>query len=221
MASKIDGLERIRFTTSHPKDMSDKLIDTIASHDKLCEHIHVPLQAGSNKILQRMNRGYTREHYLELAQKMRERIPGVAITSDLIVGFPGETDEDFENTLDMVRKVRFDAAFTFLYSIRTGTKAATFEDQVPLEVKKSRLLELNRVQYGIALELNKKLEGTCQELMVEGPSKTNPEKLSGRTRTNRIVIFSGQNNLIGSLINVKITKGKTFSLFGDVQQNDK
>ncbi len=221
MASKIDGLERIRFTTSHPKDMSDKLIDTIASHDKLCEHIHVPLQAGSNKILQRMNRGYNREHYLELAQKMRERIPGVAITSDLIVGFPGETDEDFENTLDMVRKVRFDAAFTFLYSIRTGTKAATFEDQVPLEVKKSRLLELNRVQYGIALELNKKLEGTCQELMVEGPSKTNPEKLSGRTRTNRIVIFSGQNNLIGSLINVKITKGKTFSLFGDVQQNDK
>jgi tRNA-2-methylthio-N6-dimethylallyladenosine synthase len=201
--------------------MSDKLIDTIAGNDKLCEHIHVPMQAGSNEILRRMNRGYTREHYLELIQKMRERIPGVAITSDLIVGFPGETDEDFQDTLDMVKRVRFDAAFTFLYSIRTGTRAATFDNQVPMEIKKARLLELNRIQYGIALDLNKKLEGTVQELMVEGPSKTNPEKLSGRTSTNRIVIFSGQNNLIGSLINVKITKGKTFSLFGDIQGENK
>ncbi|HEX3012562.1 MAG TPA: tRNA (N6-isopentenyl adenosine(37)-C2)-methylthiotransferase MiaB [Syntrophomonadaceae bacterium] len=218
MASKIDGLERIRFTTSHPKDMSDKLIDTIAANDKLCEHIHVPLQAGSNKILKRMNRGYTREHYLELTCKMRDRIPGVAITSDLIVGFPGETEEDFQDTLDMVRKVKFDAAFTFLYSIRSGTRAATFEDQVSTEVKKGRLLELNRIQYGIALDLNRKLEGSIQEIMVEGPSKTNPAKLTGRTRTNRIVIFSGQNDLIGQLINVKITKGKTFTLFGELQQ---
>lgn len=217
LASKIEGLERIRFTTSHPKDMSDKLIETIAAHNKLCEHIHVPMQAGSNRILQRMNRHYTREHYLELTQKMRERIPGVAITSDLIVGFPGETDEDFQDTLDMVKKVKFDAAFTFLYSVRTGTRAADFEDQVPLEIKKERLLELNRIQYGIALDLNKKLEGTIQEVLVEGPSKTNPDKLSGRTRTNRIVIFSGKSNLIGRLINVKITKGKTFSLFGELQ----
>jgi tRNA-2-methylthio-N6-dimethylallyladenosine synthase len=219
MASKIEGLERIRFTTSHPKDMSDKLIDTIAAEDKLCEHIHVPLQAGSNKILQLMNRGYTSEHYLELASRMRRRIPGVAITSDLIVGFPGETDEDFQATLDMVQKVRFDAAFTFLYSVRSGTRAATMENQVPLEVKKARLLELNRLQYCIALELNRALEGTVQEVLVEGPSKTNPDKLSGRTRTNRIIIFSGPANLTGKIINVKITAGKTFSLFGEIVPN--
>ena len=122
------GLERIRFMTSHPKDMSDELIDTIAAGDKLCEHIHVPLQAGSNNVLKRMNRGYTREHYLELADKMRRRIPGVAITSDLIVGFPGESEADFQETLDMVKRIRFDAAFTFMYSVRTGTRAASLTD---------------------------------------------------------------------------------------------
>lgn len=216
MANAVQGLERIRFTTSHPKDMSDKLIETIAQYEKLCEHVHVPLQAGSNEILKRMNRNYTREHYLELCEKMRAKIPGVAITSDLIVGFPGETETDFKNTLDMVQRVRFDAAFTFMYSIRSGTRAAEFEDQVPLAVKQQRLSELNNIQYGIAAELNKALEGTVEEVLVEGPSKTNEEKLTGRTRTNRIVIFSGTEDLIGKLINVKITKGKTFSLFGEL-----
>ncbi|MEA4924371.1 MAG: tRNA (N6-isopentenyl adenosine(37)-C2)-methylthiotransferase MiaB [Syntrophomonadaceae bacterium] len=215
MADRIEGLERIRFTTSHPKDMSDKLIDTIAAGEKLCEHIHVPLQAGSNRILQGMNRGYTREHYLELAAKMRSRIPGVAITSDLIVGFPGETEDDFLQTLDMVEKVRFDAAFTFLYSIRSGTRAAQMEGQLDLAVKKDRLLRLNDLQYSIAAEINKALEGTVQEVLVEGPSKTDQGKLTSRTRTNRIVIFSGAEDLIGKLINVRICRGKTFSLFGE------
>jgi tRNA-2-methylthio-N6-dimethylallyladenosine synthase len=216
MANDVDGLDRIRFTTSHPKDMSDKLIDTIGEYEKLCEHIHVPLQAGSNKVLHKMNRGYTREHYLELTAKMRERIPGVAITSDLIVGFPGETEEDFNDTLDMVEKVRFDAAFTFMYSIRSGTRAAQMEEQLPVSIKQQRLSRLNNTQYQIALELNQALEGKVEEILVEGPSKTNDEKLTGRTRSNRIVIFSGPKHLIGKLINVRITKGKTFSIFGEL-----
>ncbi|MFA7076970.1 MAG: tRNA (N6-isopentenyl adenosine(37)-C2)-methylthiotransferase MiaB [Syntrophomonas sp.] len=218
MADKVDGLDRIRFTTSHPKDISDKLIDTVAAGDKICEHIHVPLQAGSNRILQRMNRGYSREHYLDLVTRMRERIPGVAITSDLIVGFPGETEDDFCETLDMVQQARFDAAFTFLYSIRTGTKAALLDDQIDLTIKKGRLLRLNKLQYSIAADLNRELEGTIQEVLVEGPSKTNEDRLTARTRSNRIVIFTGPPDLIGKLINVRITKGKTFSLFAETIQ---
>jgi len=215
-ADRIDGLERIRFMTSHPKDMSDRLIDTIAEGQKLCEHIHVPLQAGSNAVLKRMNRKYTREHYLELTEKMRQRIPEVAVTSDLIVGFPGETEADFLDTLDMVDRVRFDAAFTFMYSVRTGTAAEKFSDQIELSVKQARLMRLNEAQYDIALAINRSLEGSMQEILVDGPSKTNPDTLTGRTRNNHIVIFSGPKDLIGKLINVKIIEGKTFSIFGEI-----
>ncbi len=221
LADKVDGIQRIRFTTSHPKDMSDKLIDAVGECYKVCEHIHVPLQAGSNRILRGMNRGYTREHYLELVGRMRSYIPGVSISSDLIVGFPGETEDDFQQTLDMVRQVRFDAAFTFLYSVRSGTRAATMNDQVDQAIKKDRLLRLNEVQYGIALELNQSLEGSSAEVLVEGPSKTNPDKLTGRTRSNRIVIFKGEPDLVGRLIEVEITRGKTFSLFGETQGEHK
>lgn len=216
MASAVEGIERIRFTTSHPKDMSDKLIDAVAVLPKVCEHIHVPLQAGSNEVLRRMNRHYTREHYLELAHKIRQHIPGVAITSDLIVGFPGETEEDFLDTLDMVKKVRFEAAFTFMYSPRSGTRAAAWEEQLGLEEKKERLQRLNQVQYQIATEINQSMQDSIKEVLVEGPSKTNPEKLTARTRTNQIVIFSGPKDLIGQLINVRITEARTFSLFGEV-----
>lgn len=220
LADKVDGLERIRFMTSHPKDMSDALIDAIAAGDKLCEHIHVPLQAGSNQVLKRMNRSYTREHYLELVHKMRERIPGVSITSDLIVGFPGESVTDFADTLDIVKKVRFDAAFTFMYSTRTGTRAAVFEDQIDLAQKQERLTQLNQIQYDIALQKNRAFEGQTLEILVDGASKTNPDRLTGRTRTNHIVIFSGSKDLIGQLINVKITAGKTFSIFGEIPADD-
>jgi len=216
MTAEVEGIDRVRFTTSHPKDMSEKLIDTIAGHPVICEHVHVPLQAGSNRVLQRMNRGYTREHYLELTTRMRERIPGVAITSDLIVGFPGEEEKDFADTLDMVEKVRFDAAFTFMYSPRRGTRAAEFTDQVPLEVKKERLSKLNLIQYRIAREINQSLEGKIEEVLVEGPSKTDKTKLTSRTKTNRIVIFSGSEDLTGKIIPVRITKGNSFSLFGEV-----
>ena len=216
MASAVEGIERIRFTTSHPKDMSDKLINAVAVLPKVCEHIHVPLQAGSNEVLRRMNRHYTREHYLELTHKIRQHIPGVAITSDLIVGFPGETEEDFLDTLDMVKKVRFEAAFTFMYSPRSGTRAAGWEEQLGLEEKKERLQRLNQVQYQIATEINQSMQDSIKEVLVEGPSKTNPVKLTARTRTNQIVIFSGPKDLIGQLINVRITEARTFSLFGEV-----
>lgn len=216
MTSAVEGIDRVRFTTSHPKDMSQKLIKRIADNPVICEHIHVPLQSGSNRILQRMNRAYTREHYLELTSRMRELIPGVAITSDLIVGFPGEQEEDFADTLDMVKKVRFDAAFTFMYSVRRGTRAADFTDQVSQETKKDRLTELNLLQYRIAREINQSLEGQVEEVLVEGPSKTDKSKLTSRTRTNRIVIIAGSDDLVGRIIPVKITEGKTFSLFGEV-----
>ena len=216
MVNDVDGIERVRFTTSHPKDVSDKLIHSIASLNKVCEHIHMPLQAGNNEVLQAMNRKYTREHYLELVNKVRTEIPGVAITSDLIVGFPGETEEQFEDTLDMVKRIRFDAAFTFMYSIRTGTKAASMEAQVNLEEKRRRLTKLNQVQYQIAEEINQQWEGKIAEVLVEGTSKTNRQKMTARTRSNQIVIFSGDEDLIGKQINVRITKAKTFSLFGEI-----
>ncbi len=216
IVNQIEGIERIRFTTSHPRDMTDKLIDAIAAEYKVCEHIHVAMQSGSNRILKRMNRGYTREHYLDRTRRIREVIPTAAITTDIIVGFPGENDSDFLETIDMVSKVRFDAAFTFMYSVRTGTKAAALEDQIPLEVRRERLISLNKLQYSIAREINQSLEGTIQEVLVEGLSKTDKEKLTSRTRTNRIVIFSGPKDLIGRLINVRITEAKTFSLFGEM-----
>ncbi|HHV75799.1 MAG TPA: tRNA (N6-isopentenyl adenosine(37)-C2)-methylthiotransferase MiaB [Syntrophothermus lipocalidus] len=215
LVNEIPGLERIRFTTSHPRDVSERLLGAIASCRKVCEHIHAPLQAGSNRILKAMNRGYTREYYLDLVHKMREIVPGVAVTTDLIVGFPGESDRDFEDTIDMVKRIRFDAAFTFMYSPRSGTKAARLSDQVPLEVKKERLLQLNEIQYNIALEANRRFEGKDVEVLVEGPSKSNPRKLTGRTRTNRIVVFEGKPDLVGRLVMVRVREAKTFTLLGE------
>lgn len=215
-AAGIESIRRIRFMTSHPKDISDKLIHTVANHEKLCKHIHMPLQAGSNKILGRMNRGYSREHYEALISKIRSAVPGVAITSDLIVGFPGETEEDFRQTLEMIEKIRFDAAFTFMYSIRTGTRAADFAGQVLLEEKKQRLGRLNEIQYGIAADINRSLIGTVQEVLVEGASKTDPAKLTGRTDNDRILIFPGPQDLIGNFVKIKVTRVTTFSLFGEI-----
>lgn len=219
VADNSPGIERIRFTTSHPKDISDKLIDTIAEGGKICEHVHVALQSGSNKILEMMNRKYTREHYINITNKMRDKIPNVAITTDIIVGFPGETDGDFADTIDVVNKVQFDAAYTFMYSPRSGTRAAEFTDHIPLEEKKARLAYLMDVQYKIAARINKALEGKVEEVLVEGPSKTDSNYLTARTRTNRIVIFSGPDSLIGQLINVRIKEGKTFSLTGEYLKN--
>ncbi|MEG6522416.1 tRNA (N6-isopentenyl adenosine(37)-C2)-methylthiotransferase MiaB [Desulfotomaculum sp. 1211_IL3151] len=215
---KIAGLERIRFMTSHPRDFDQRLIDVIASTKKVCEHYHLPAQAGSNRILKLMNRGYTREHYLELIRKIKEAVPNASITADLMVGFPGETEADFEDTLDLVKLVRYDSAFTFVYNLRTGTPAAKME-QVPEEVKSERIQRLIEMQGQISLENNQQEEGRMLEVLVEGETKTNPDLLAGRTRTNKLVVFRGDIKLIGKLVQVKITKGRPNLLEGELVPN--
>ncbi|WP_082394748.1 tRNA (N6-isopentenyl adenosine(37)-C2)-methylthiotransferase MiaB [Caloranaerobacter sp. TR13] len=216
MVNEVKGIERIRFTTSHPKDLSDELILAIKECDKVCEHIHLPFQAGSNKILKAMNRKYSKEHYLNLIEKIKNEIPNIAITTDIIVGFPGETEEDFEETLDVVRKVKFDSAFTFLYSIRKGTPAAKMENQVPEDIKHKRFKRLLDTIYPISLEINQKLKNKVVEVLVEEISKTDKTKVTGRTRTNKVVHFSGDKNLIGKLVKVRITNPKTWTLEGEL-----
>jgi len=212
--NEIDGIERIRFMTSHPKDLSDDLIAAVRDCDKVCEHFHLPVQSGSSRILKEMNRKYTKEQYLELVDKIKSSINGVSLTTDIIVGYPGETEEDFEDTLDVVKRVRYDMAYTFLYSKRTGTPAANKEEQVPEEVKKERFERLLEIQNKISKENNEKLLNAEVEVLVEGVSKTNKDVLSGRTRTNKIVNFKGNEELIGKLVKVKINKVQTWSLEG-------
>lgn len=210
----IDGIERIRFMTSHPKDLSDDLIEAYSSLDKLCNHLHLPIQSGSNRILKAMNRKYTREDYLKIIDKIKKAVPDIAITTDLIVGFPGETDEDFEETLDIVRSVGYDSAFSFLYSIREGTKAAEMDNQVPDKVKHERFNRLQETLNPIGLENNQKLIGKVVEVLVEDVSKNNDLVLNGRTRCSKLVHFPGDNSLIGKLVKVKIDSAKTFTLEG-------
>ncbi len=212
----IKGIRRIRFVTSHPKDLSDDLIDAMKQCDNVCEHLHLPVQAGSNKILKNMNRKYTREHYISLVEKLKKAVPGISITTDIIVGFPGETENDFLDTLDLMKKVEFDSAFTFMYSMRKGTPAAEMPDQVDEEVKKERLQRLVEIQDAISLQKNKLLRGKTLEVLVEGVSRGNADRLSGRTRTNKVVNFEGNKDLIGKLVNVEITEPHTWSLMGRV-----
>ncbi|MBU5254831.1 tRNA (N6-isopentenyl adenosine(37)-C2)-methylthiotransferase MiaB [Tissierella praeacuta] len=214
--NKIDGIERIRFMTSHPKDLSDDLINCYATLDKLCPHLHLPVQSGSNKVLKEMNRNYTKEDYLKIIGKLKEAVPEIAITTDIIIGFPGETDEDFNETLDLVKEVKFDSAFTFLYSIREGTKAAKMENQIEEKLKHIRFERLTDTLNEIALGINQKLLGKTLEVLVEEISKNNAEVLTGRTRTNKLVHFKGGKELIGSLVNIKIENVKTFTLEGSI-----
>jgi tRNA-2-methylthio-N6-dimethylallyladenosine synthase len=211
----IEGLWRIRYTTSHPRDFDLDMVKAVAASRAVCEHFHLPVQSGSNRVLTLMNRGYTRERYLDLAAAIRERIPGASITTDIIVGFPGETQEDFEDTLDLVKRVGFDSAFTFMFSPRSGTPAATMESQVPLETRKSRLSRLIETQKAITLERNLALVGKKVEVLVEGPSKKEPERLQGRTRTGRYVHFVGPPSWKGSLVGVVITRAGLWSLDGE------
>jgi len=214
--NEIDGIERIRFMTSHPKDLSDKLIEAYKSLDKLCEHLHLPVQSGSNRILKEMNRKYTREDYLLIIKKLKEAVPNIAITTDIIVGFPGETEEDFNDTLELVKEVEYDSAFTFLYSIREGTRAARMKNQVDDKIKHARFQKLSQVLNEISLRKNEKLLGETFEVLVEEVSKNNPEVLTGRTRSNKLVHFKGDKNLIGTMVNVKIEEAKTFFLEGTI-----
>lgn len=217
MINDIDGIERIRFMTSHPKDLTDDLIMAIKECPKACEHIHLPVQSGSTKILKAMNRKYTKEQYIKLSEKIKKEIPGVALTTDIIVGFPGETEEDFEETLDLVKKVRFDSAFTFIYSVRKGTPAAKFKDQVPEKIKHDRFNRLLEVVNQIGDELYQEYKGKTVEVLVEEISKTDEAKMSGRTRTGKLVHFTGgDTSLIGKLVNVKITQAEMYILIGEL-----
>ncbi|MBI2174123.1 MAG: tRNA (N6-isopentenyl adenosine(37)-C2)-methylthiotransferase MiaB [Candidatus Omnitrophica bacterium] len=211
----VDGIERIRFTTSHPNDLTDELIGAFGRLSKLCEHLHLPVQAGSDRVLARMRRPYTREAYLDKVRRLRTRCPEIALSADLIIGFPGETDEDFGQTLDLLRQVRYDSLFAFRYSRRPNTDAAELPDQVPDELKAARHQALLDLQRGIAEERARAQLGTVQEVLVEGPSPGDALKLTGRTRTNRIVHFPGPPHLIGHLARVRITQALAHSLTGE------
>ncbi len=213
---KVEGIERIRFMTSHPKDLSDDLIECFDGRlAHLCRQIHLPVQSGSDRILKKMNRVYDRERYLERVAKLREVCPEIAITTDIIVGFPGETEEDFEDTIDLVKRVRYDSAFTFLYSIRKGTPAAEYPDQVPEAVKHERFDRLIEVIHGIQEEKSVWYQDRVLPVLVEGPSRTNKRMLTGRTESGRVVDFPGDPSLIGRIIDVRITKAQTFSNYGE------
>ncbi|MGM0501400.1 MAG: tRNA (N6-isopentenyl adenosine(37)-C2)-methylthiotransferase MiaB [Bacillota bacterium] len=214
--NNIEDLQRIRYMTPHPRDFTDKLIATISNLDKVCEQFHLPVQAGSNKVLKEMNRGYTREDYIELVAKIRAQNPKAAISTDTIVGFPGETEEDFQKTIELYQEIKFDMAYMFNYSKRSGTPAAKKENQVPEEIKKERLQYLMDLQTEISAEQNEKLIGEKVEVLVDGPSKKDPNKLSGRSRTNKIVIFNGDKNLTGQIVNVIINKAHSWTLFGEL-----
>lgn len=204
---ELPGLERVRFTTSHPRDLSEELIHSFASLRKLCEHIHLPVQSGSNRVLEQMNRGYTCEEYLEEVELLRKVCPGIAITTDIIVGFPGEGEESFQDTVALLEKAEFDSIFSFKYSSRPGTKAAQMVDDVPELVKGQRLMQIQSLQREISLRKNKSLEGRVMEILVEGRSKKNGNELFGRSRCNRGVNFPGPSELLGQLAQVRITDG--------------
>ena len=214
--NEVEVLERIRFMTSHPKDLSDKLIAAFAECDKLCNYIHLPVQAGSSSVLRRMNRKYTREQYLELVRKLREAVPGIAISTDIIVGFPGETEEDFCETLSLAEEIQYDSAFTFLYSPRRGTPAADYENQIPEDVKHERFNRLVEVMNRGSKARNAAFVGRVCRVLVDGPDKKSSGILNGRTEEFKLVDFEGPEELIGSMVDVEITASNTFSLQGRI-----
>lgn len=215
---KIDGLERIRFMTSHPKDLSDELIEVMKHSKKICRHLHLPVQSGSTEILKKMNRRYTKEQYLELVEKIKHAMPDISLTTDIIVGFPGETEADFEETMDVVRKVRYDSAFTFIYSKRTGTPAAAMENQVPEEVVKKRFDRLLKEVQEIAAEECRKHEGTTQTVLVEQVNEQDNHLVTGRLSNNLLVHFPGTEELIGQLVAVNLLSCKGFYYIGELAE---
>ena len=212
--NKVRGIERIRFVTSHPRDLSDELINAISELDKVCEHIHLPLQSGSSSILRLMNRGYSYDNYLQKVTKLRRKVPLISITSDIIAGFPGETEENHQSTIKALKEIEFEGIFAFKFSKRPGTKAAEIPEQLNESIKSERLEEILRIQDEITSSKNKYLEGSVQEILLEGYSETDKDKFTGRTRTNKIVTIVNNNFDNGTLINVEITKGRRHSLEG-------
>ncbi len=214
---KVDGIERVKFISPHPKDFTDDVIETIAKNKKICRMIHLPLQAGNTKVLQEMNRKYTKEQYLALVQKMKTKIPDIVFSTDIIVGFPGETDEEFEDTLDVVRKVNFEQVFMFIYSIREGTVAAGREDQIPEKIKHERFNQLKELYNNSVDKNNEKYIGTVQNILIEGYSKNNKTTFTGRTDTNKVIIFEESEECrIGDMVKVKITEAHKWYLKGEI-----
>ena len=216
-AEQIDGIRRIRFMTSHPKDLSDELIQVMKESKKICRHLHLPLQSGSSRILKQMNRKYDKEQYLALAAKIQREIPDISLTTDIIVGFPGETEEDFQETMDVVRKVQYDSAFTFIYSKRTGTPAAAMENQVPEDVVKDRFDRLLKEVQAIAASRCGRDCGTVQEALVEGLDEKQPGLVTGRLSNNLMVHFRGPASLVGSIVPVRLTQAKGFYYIGEME----
>ncbi len=212
----IKGIARVRFTTSHPKDLTEDIMFCFAEIENLCEHIHLPVQSGSDRILEMMNRRYTAGDYLKKVERLKEICPGICITTDIIVGFPGETEEDFEKTLELMRGIRFDGAFSFKYSDRPGTAAERLDNKISESVKGRRLKVLQALQDMHTLERNRELEGCIQQVIVEGVSKNSGSDMMGRTRTNRIVNFPAEPHLIGSTVSVRITQAYLHSLRGEM-----
>ena len=212
--NEIEGLERIRFMTSHPKDLSDDLIQAMADCEKVCSHLHLPLQSGSSRILKKMNRHYTKEDYLLLVKKIREKLPEIALTTDIIVGFPGETEEDFEETLDVVSKVRYDSAYTFIYSKRSGTPAASMEDQVPEDVVKERFAKLLKVVQTISAERTNEKLGMTEPVLIEQVNEQDESLVTGRLSNNAVVHLPGDASMIGSIVPVLLKESKGFYYMG-------
>ena len=219
MVEEVEGIERIRFMTSHPKDLSDELIEVMAHSKKICKHLHLPVQSGSSRILKLMNRKYTKEHYLELVDKIRTAVPDIAITTDIIVGFPGETEEDFQETLDVVRKAKYDSAFTFIYSKRSGTPAAKMPDQVPDDVVHERFDRLLKVVNEAAKEQNGKLTGNTELVLVEEIDEKDDTMVTGRLSNNSVVHFKGDASLIGKIVPVVLEESKGFYYLGRLSVN--
>ncbi|MGN1297582.1 MAG: tRNA (N6-isopentenyl adenosine(37)-C2)-methylthiotransferase MiaB [Clostridia bacterium] len=216
--NKIDGIERIRFVSPHPKDFTDDVIEAIADCNKVCKLIHLPLQSGNTKVLKEMNRKYTKEQYLSLVDKMKANIPHLTLSTDIIVGFPGETDEEFEDTLDVVRKVNFEQVYMFIYSRRVGTPGDRMENQVPEEIKHRRFDKLKALVESQIAENNQKYVGTIQKVLVEGESKNNSNMLSGRTDSNKVVVFEGSKELIGKVKKLKIVSEHMWYLKGEIEE---
>ena len=214
---KIEGLERIRFMTSHPKDLSDELIEVMKNSKKICKHLHLPVQSGSTEILKQMNRRYTKEQYLDLVQRIKNAIPDISLTTDIIVGFPGETEEDFLETMDVVKKVRYDSAFTFIYSKRTGTPAAIMENQVPEDVVKDRFDRLLKEVQDISSDVCRIHEGSTQPVLVESLNDHDETLVTGRMSNNLLVHFPGTTELIGKIVNVKLLECKGFYYLGELE----
>ena len=214
--NEVKGLERVRFMTSHPKDLSDDVIMAIKECDKLCEQVHLPVQSGSSRILKEMNRHYDREYYLDLVKKIKSEIPDVTLTTDIIIGFPGETEEDFLDTLSLCEEVGYDSAFTFIYSRRNHTPADKMENQIPDDIKHDRFNRLVEAINKKVVIKNKEYEGKVVEVLVEGPSKNDETKLTGRTRNGKLVNFAGDEKLVGELVNLKIVRSQPFSLIGKI-----